>query len=77
VAQSGLVDHVDVRRRALVVHAPTAINEFELPGLDDASHLCEHPIRLLLDPALKKGLLDKDEFAVRVLEKRGEDRVDL
>ena len=48
------------------VHAPTAVDEFELSILDEHSDLALDLVVLLAPPALEVGLLHIDELAIRV-----------
>mmetsp|Transcript_40810 Transcript_40810/g.115511 ORF Transcript_40810/g.115511 Transcript_40810/m.115511 type:complete len:219 (+) Transcript_40810:1325-1981(+) len=67
VAQRRLVDHVQVERRGLVVHAPTSVDHFELTGLDQPPGEVAHGGALLVPPPLEEGLLRVREGPVRVL----------
>ena len=76
LTEGRLVDHVDEGRGRLVVHAPAAVDELELPRRDQ---LLRERLRLgvgLGPPALEESLLDVDELAVRVPGQLLDDRAD-
>lgn len=50
----------------LVVHAPAAVDELELPIGDQSSHDLLHLRRLSLPPHLEECLLDVDELSLGV-----------
>ena len=61
-----LVDHLHVERRGLIVHAPSAVYEFNLPGMHQRAHLFLFGGRLV-PPACKECRLDPHELAVTIL----------
>ena len=63
----GLIDHVDVVRSRLVVHAPAAVGELELAVGHQLLHLVLLLGRLLLPPAAEESRLDLHVGTVRVL----------
>ena len=69
VAERLLVHHVDVVRHRLVVHAPAAVDERKLLGVDELAHLRLGGVGLHAPPALEEGDLGVDELARRVARK--------
>mmetsp|Transcript_3428 Transcript_3428/g.7969 ORF Transcript_3428/g.7969 Transcript_3428/m.7969 type:complete len:313 (-) Transcript_3428:445-1383(-) len=51
VPERGLVDHGRVVGGRLVVHAPPAVDEIELPGRHEAAHRVLHGRRLIVEPS--------------------------
>lgn len=67
VAEGRLVDHVQVVRGSLVMHAPASIGELKLPARDQLFGQRAGLLVLLPPPTLEEGLLDVRERAIRVL----------
>jgi len=77
VAERRIVDHVDVRRRRLVVHGPRAIQKDHLPRGDGGGHVGDGAVARRLDPALEESLLHVRKSAVGIVAqvlKHGADR---
>ena len=64
MAQCRLVDHVNVVRGRLVVHAPAAVDKGQLAALDEPPRLRLRRVRLRAPPALEEGNLGIDESAL-------------
>eukprot|EP01043_Picozoa_sp_COSAG02_P014961 COSAG02_NODE_625_length_19372_cov_14.475355_10_plen_363_part_00 len=75
VATGGLVYHLDVVRARLVVHAPRAVDELELPILDERPSHVAAGIVLLVPPAREEPGLDVDEVALWILDELVNDGV--
>jgi hypothetical protein len=73
LAHRGVIQHVNERRRRLVVHRPAAVEENELLGGDEAAHGRLRCRRLRLEPDLKISLFDIRKAALRVLQQAGHD----
>jgi len=71
-----LIDHLDVVRRRLVVHAPATVDELELAGCDELFHHLLPLRSLLVPPASEERDLDVDELAVRVHLEARDDSLD-
>ena len=67
VAAGGLIDHVDVVRGRLVVHAPAAVGELELAVFNQLLHPVLLLGRLLFPPATEESRLDLHVGTVGVL----------
>ena len=76
LADGRVVEHVNVGRVRLVVHAPAAVEEDELARRHEALHLRLQRRRLALEPDLEESLLDVREAARRVGEQPLHDNVD-
>lgn len=76
VAQGGLVDHRDVVRRGLVVHAPAAVDKLEAVLRDEHANGRLHLLVLLAPPSLEEPLFDVDKAAVRVRHKLRDHRIE-
>ncbi len=76
VAERRLVDHRDVVRRRLVVHAPAAVDKVELAARNERLRRRLARRRELAPPPLEEGLLDVRELARRVLRERRHHRVE-
>ena len=72
----GLVNHLDIKRRCLVVHAPSAVDELELPTRDEVLHYRLLRLRLRFPPSGEEPDLDVNEAAVRVVLEARYDSVD-
>eukprot|EP00964_Phaeocystis_antarctica_P118442 scaffold82230_cov73-Phaeocystis_antarctica.AAC.2 len=76
MAQRRLVDHVDVVRRRLIVHAPAAVDKLQLPRPHEPPRERLDLRCLLRPPTLEEGLFRVDELALGVLGQRADHRVE-
>ena len=52
-----LVDHLNIEWRRFIVHAPSAVDELELPRFDQRPGQVSSVVRLLVPPAREEALL--------------------
>ena len=74
VTERGLVDHVDVVRRGLVVHAPPTVDEGQPLLAHELSRQRLGLVRLRTPPPLEEGDLGVDKRALWILGERLDDR---
>mmetsp|Transcript_24894 Transcript_24894/g.45106 ORF Transcript_24894/g.45106 Transcript_24894/m.45106 type:complete len:213 (+) Transcript_24894:2855-3493(+) len=71
-----LINHGTIIWRCLVMHAPSAIDEFHLATRNDFSHLVSFPLWLLTPPACKESNLYINELPVWVFKQASKHGVD-
>lgn len=76
LAEVRVVDHVNKMRACFIMHAPSAVDELELPRRDELLHLRLLGRGLAHPPFLEKCLLHVNPLAVRVVQQRRDGRLD-
>ena len=63
-----MIDHIQIMCRGLIVHAPAAVQEFELTIRDELLHIRTRRISLIAPPDLKELLFDIYECTRRIFQ---------